>query len=81
MIFMDKKEKLQGRLGYNARNGRYGWLLVELGKKEGFHCGDKMEVLIDGKWVETRMEMSLDRKWYLKGTLYYDDLEYLKVRV
>lgn len=79
---MDKEtKKLQGRLGYNESNKRYGLLVSDLWEKEGFHCGDKMEVLMDGRWVETHMEMSSDGKWYLEGTLYYGDLEYVKARV
>ena len=31
----------------------------------GLHCGTIMEVLIDGKWVPTRIEMADD--WFLVG--------------
>lgn len=31
----------------------------------GLHCGTIMEVLIDGKWVPTRIEMSDD--WFMVG--------------
>lgn len=31
----------------------------------GLHCGTTMEVLIDGKWVPTRIEMADD--WFLVG--------------
>lgn len=31
----------------------------------GLHCGDTMEVLIDGNWIPTRIEM--DDDWYLVG--------------
>lgn len=74
---------MQGRLGYNSKNGRYGLLVSDLWEIEGFHCGDCLEVLISGDWVPTRIEMSgLDHKWYLVDTPFEgDDLEYLQVRV
>lgn len=31
----------------------------------GLHCGETMEVLIDEKWIPTRIEMGDD--WYLVG--------------
>ena len=31
----------------------------------GLHCGETMEVLIDGQWVPTRIEKGND--WYLVG--------------
>lgn len=71
----------EGRLGYNSRNERYGLLISDLWENEGFNCGDCMEVVIDGKWVQTRIEMSIDGKWYLVDTPYYDDLEYVRARV
>lgn len=47
----------QGRLGYNSSNDRYGLLSADLWIDTGFYCGECLEVLVDGKWVETRMEM------------------------
>ncbi len=55
------KEKLimiVGRLGYNSENGRYGLLVSDLWEDMGFHCGECLEVMVDDKWVATRMEMS-----------------------
>ena len=40
-----------------------------------------MEVLVDDQWVKTRMEMNLAREWYLVGTLYCGDLEYVWARI
>lgn len=71
---------VQGRLGYNSQNDRYGLLVSDLWENEGFHCGECMEVLIDDQWIHTRMEMGSDRQWYLVGTPYYGDLEYVRVR-
>ena len=47
----------------------------------GFHCGECMEVLVDDQWVKTRMEMNLAREWYLVGTPYCGDLEYVQARI
>ncbi|MDD6588528.1 MAG: DUF5348 domain-containing protein, partial [Anaerobutyricum hallii] len=47
----------------------------------GFHCGEGLEVLVDDKWVRTRMEMNPAREWYLVGTPYCGDLEYVQVRI
>ena len=38
-------------------------------------------IIVDDKWVKTRMEMNIDRKWYLVGTLYIGDLEYVRARI
>lgn len=70
-----------GRLGYNSENGRYGLLVSDLWEDTGFHCGECLEVMVDGKWVKTRMEMSLEQKWYLVDTPYYSDLEYVQARI
>lgn len=72
----------QGRLGYNSQNDRYGLLISDLWEHEGFHCGEPLEVLIDGEWVQTRMEMNSDRQWYLVGTPFKGgDLEYIQARI
>ena len=38
-------------------------------------------IIVDDKWVKTRMEMNIDRKWYLVGTPYIGDLEYVRARI
>ena len=53
----------QGRLGYNSSNDRYGLLASDLWIDTGFHCGEGLEVLVDDKWVRTRMEMNPAREW------------------
>jgi hypothetical protein len=70
-----------GRLGYNSENKRYGLLVSDLWEHSGFHCGEGLEVMVDGNWVRTRMEMGIDRMWYLVGTPYYGDLEYVRARL
>ena len=71
----------EGRLGYNCENGRYGLLSMDLWVDTGFHCGECMEVLVDDKWVKTRMEMNPAMEWYLVGTPYCGDLEYVRARI
>lgn len=75
------KDWVTGRLGYNGENERYGLLVSDLWEDTGFHCGECLEVMVDGEWVQTRMEMSTDRKWYLVGTPYCGDLEYVRARI
>jgi hypothetical protein len=50
-------------LWYDARDGRY------TRHNYGLHCGDALVAMIDGKWVETRIEHSSSSEhshgWYL----------------
>ena len=77
----EQKMMKQGRLGYNSSNGRYGLLSSDLWIDTGFHCGEGLEVLVGDEWVQTRMEMNLAREWYLVGTPYCGDLEYVQARI
>ena len=74
-----------GRLGYNSVNDRYGLLVSDLWEHSGFHCGEGLEVMVDDKWVPTRMEMCWNdddsHDWYLVGTPYFGELEYVRARV
>ena len=73
-----------GRLGYNYENDRYGLLVSDLWENDGFHCGETMEVMVDDKWVQTRIEMAWTENgnaWYLVGTPYKGDLEYVRARI
>lgn len=73
---------IEGRLGYNRENGRYGLLVTDLWKVEGFHCGQQITVKVNGKWIDTRFEMNHRNQWYLVDTdLVGDDLEFLKARI
>ena len=72
----------QGRLGYNPENDRYGLLISDLWEHDGFHCGETMEVLVDDQWVPTRIEYDHGGDgWYLVGTPYRGNLEYVKARI
>ena len=78
------KRYVTGRLDYNLENDRYGLLVSDLWANEGFHCGECLEVMLDGKWQPTRMEMAWGSdggSWYLVGTPYKGDLEYIKARI
>lgn len=46
----------------------------------GLHCGDTMEVLLNDKWVSTRIEYDYKSNWYLVG-LRGLELEGLTVRI
>lgn len=72
----------RGRLGYNSQNDRYGLLISDLWEREGFHCGETLEVLVEDDWVQTRIEFSWEeQEWYLVGTPYRGNLEYIQARV
>ena len=72
----------QGRLGYNIENNRYGLLISDLWEHDGFHCGELLEVLVDDQWVPTRMEFDHSgNEWYLVGTPYRGNLEYVRARI
>jgi len=70
------------RLGYNQENDRFGILSMDLWENDGLHCGEKVEVKINGEWVTDRIEYShKNQEWYLvHSKIKGDDLEYLQVR-
>lgn len=75
-------KEIIGYLGYNDETDRYGILYGDLWKNTGLHCGDSVEVLVNGEWIQDRIEMTWDNNWYLveaklKGT----QLEHLKVKL
>ena len=82
---MAKKVWIEGRLGYNSQNDRYGLLVSDLWEDSGFHCGECLQVQSDGEWVDTSMEMDWSTGrgvWYLTGTdIRGEDLEYTRARI
>lgn len=72
---------IEGRLGFNINNNRYGLLVMDLWEHYGFHCGECLQVMVEGEWIDSRMEMDNARKWYLVDTPYRGDLEYVRVRI
>lgn len=71
------------RLGYNPDNNRYGILEHDLWVNEGLHCGNVIEVKIDGKWIKDRIEYDHRiNNWYLvKSGLIGEQLEFIKVKI
>ena len=76
---------IQGILGYNHKNDRYGLLVTDLWEIDGFSCGNRLQVEIAGEWIDTHMEMDWSTGkgvWYLTGTDFKGaELENKKVRV
>lgn len=73
-------EKRIGSLIYNESMERMD---IRFGLEEyygGLHCGTGMEVMFDGKWIPSRIEMNINSKWYLVG-VDTDSLIGLTVRV
>ena len=75
---MTEKDFKQGSLLYDEERDRVD---IRFGVNDyygGLHCGETMEVLIDGQWVPTRIEKEND--WYLVG-IKTKDLPGLQVRI
>ncbi len=54
-----------GSLIYDKGSGRMD---IRFGLEEyygGLNCGEGMEVMVNGKWIHTRIEMDINSKWYL----------------
>lgn len=71
------------RLGYNCELDRYGILEHDLWVNEGLHCGDCIEVFINGEWIQDRIEYDHRIKnWYLvKSGFVGEELEFIKVKM
>lgn len=76
---------IEGRMGYNSENKRYGLLISDLWEIDGFHCGTPMEYWDSDKeeWIPTRIEMAWpSQEYYLVDTeLQGEALEGLKIRI
>lgn len=60
---------MQGLLIYDDASDRMDIWFGPDNYYGGLHCGTTMEVLIDGRWISTRIEISDD--WYLVGLSQY----------
>lgn len=70
-----------GRLSYNSATQRYGILIFDLWENDGLHCGQTLDVFVNGEWINDRLEITHD-KWYLvHSRLAGCELEYLQVRI
>lgn len=70
----------EGILVYDHNAERYN---VRFGLEEysnGLHCGDCLDVKIEGDWVPTRIELRWPDEWYLVGVS-AGSLNGLKVRI
>lgn len=80
-----KKQWVEGRLGYNSQNDRYGLLVSDLWEYDGFHCGECLQIWVEDEWIDTSMEMDWSTGkgvWYLTGTsLKGGRLECIKARI
>lgn len=77
-IELEEKFMKQGSLFYDPSSKRMD---IRFGLESyygGLHCGTGMDVLIDGKWVPTRIELGED--WYLVG-IKTDNISGLVVRL
>lgn len=59
--------KQQGTLIFDDESQRYKIRFATGEFSDGLHCGDVLDVLLDGEWLESRIEMSYTDKWYLVG--------------
>ena len=55
----------QGSLIYDQAQDRIDIRLETGDYYGGLHCGETMDVLVDGRWISTRIEKGQD--WYLVG--------------
>lgn len=72
-----------GKISFNYYNNRYGILNnMNLWHNDGLHCGECLEVFVNGKWIKDRIEMrwnSENDEYYLVNTK-ITELEGLKVK-
>ena len=61
----------QGTLFYDKGSRRYNFHYIdEDGDKRdygGIHCGEVFEFRLNEVWIPARVEMGMDREWYLVG--------------
>ena len=74
----------QGTLFYDEKNKRYDFHYIDEGgdKRDygGINCGEVFEFRLNEVWIPARVEMGMDRKWYLVG-LPGPKLDGLEVRI
>ena len=73
----------EGILKYNEMNNRYGLWNTRTSEwiDSGFHCGECVDVYDCGKWMHSRVEMDMQRKYYLVGTSYRGNLENIPAKI
>lgn len=77
---MEEIEMREGIMVYDFGTDRYD---IRFGLEEyyrGLHCGECLEIEMNGKWIPVRIEM--DGDWYLVGAKFVgQDMLGLKVRI
>ncbi len=72
--------KKTGYLSYNFNNDRYAIVdSMDLFITDGLHCGECLSILINGQWVDDRIEYSKNKGWYFVYSG-IEDLDNLKVK-
>lgn len=56
-----------GTMGYNYNLDRYDVAFPDGTTAGGLHCGQTFDILINGRWISTRIEMDWNTGWYLVG--------------
>lgn len=56
-----------GTLLYNKTTERMDIRCADGTEYGGLHCGECLEIKINGGWVQTRIESNADDAWYLVG--------------
>ncbi len=54
-----------GKLILNTEDSRLDVLFDDGSLLGGFHCGDRLDILLNNNWTPTRVEY--DNDWYLYG--------------
>ena len=73
----------EGILKFNEENNRYGlWdYEKECWIDNGFHCGECLDVFVNGQWIHSRMEMGMQSQYYLVNTKFEKNLENIFCRI
>ncbi|MCD8014601.1 MAG: DUF5348 domain-containing protein [Lachnospiraceae bacterium] len=59
-------KKNEGVLGFNPSSKRV--CIAYTDHSVDLHCGDCFQIFLDGRWLDTAIEMRWpDREWYLTG--------------
>ena len=61
----------QGTLYYDGQSDRYNFYYLDAdGDRRnygGIHCGEVFEFKLNDIWVPARVELNMERQWYLVG--------------
>jgi len=61
----------QGALYYDEQSDRYNFYYFDADGDRcnygGIHCGEVFEFKLNDNWVPARVELNMERQWYLVG--------------